>query len=54
MKMLDEEMRATMIRMQLDNLSALLDAEVTRSSTLDHTGKETRKVTLTYSPENDY
>ena len=54
MKMLDEEMRATMIRMQLDNLSALLGAEVTRTSTLDHTGKETRKVTLTYSPENDY
>ena len=54
MKMLDEEMRATMIRMQLDNLCALLDAEVTRTSTLDHTGKEEKKVILTYPPENDY
>ena len=54
MKMLDQEMRSTMIRMQLDNLCALLGAEVTRSSTLDHTGKEEKKVTLTYPPENDY
>ena len=54
MKMLDEEMRSTMIRMQLDNLSALLGAEVTRVSTLDHSGKQERKIVLTYSPENDY
>ena len=54
MKMIDQEMRSTIIRMQLDNLCALLGAEVTRTSTLDHTGKEEKKVILTYPPENDY
>lgn len=54
MKMVDEEMRGTMIRMQLDNLCALLDAEMSRVSTLDHTGKEERKIVLTFSPENDF
>ena len=54
MKMLDDEMRSTIVRMQLDNLCAILGAKVTRSSTLDHTGKEEKKLTLTYPPENDY
>ena len=54
MKMVDEEMRGTMIRMQLDNLCALLDAEMKRVSTLDYTGKEERKIVLTFSPENDF
>lgn len=41
--------KKTLVDLQLQNLCKLLNAEVTNSLCVDHTGKVTRKITLTYN-----
>ena len=50
--MMDQKMKEIMIHIQLNNLCSLTNGKWHRSSTLDHTGKQTTKYTIEFdTPE---
>ena len=49
----DEDMKKCLLSINVDNLKEMLGAEVTFSSTLDHTGKKTKKIIFEYPDEDE-